>query len=68
MTGAFRLGDIRHNFADLTKARRLLGYEPRVGFSQGIETFTRWVQSQEIAEDSYERSIEEMARKGLFHQ
>jgi dTDP-L-rhamnose 4-epimerase len=68
VTGAFRLGDIRHNFADLTKARRLLGYEPRVGFSQGIETFTRWVQSQEIAEDSYERSIEEMARKGLFHQ
>jgi len=68
VTGAFRLGDIRHNFADLAKARRLLGYEPRVGFAQGIETFTRWVQSQEIAEDSYERSIEEMARKGLFHQ
>jgi dTDP-L-rhamnose 4-epimerase len=68
VTGAFRVGDIRHNFADLRKARSLLGYEPRVGFEQGIETFTHWVESQEIAEDTYERSIEELAKKGLFQQ
>ncbi len=68
VTGAFRVGDIRHNFADLSKARRLLGYEPRVGFEQGIENFARWVEAQEIAEDTYERSIRELEVRGLFRR
>jgi dTDP-L-rhamnose 4-epimerase len=68
VTGSFRVGDIRHNFADLGKARRLLGYYPRVAFGQGIESFTRWVEAQEIAEDAYEHSIQELANKGLFRQ
>jgi dTDP-L-rhamnose 4-epimerase len=68
VTGSFRVGDIRHNFADLGKARRLLGYDPRVAFGQGIESFTRWVEAQEIAEDAYEHSIQELAKKGLFRQ
>jgi dTDP-L-rhamnose 4-epimerase len=68
ITGAFRVGDIRHNFADLSKARRLLGYEPRMSFGEGVELFARWAETQEIAEDNYERSIEELAKKGLFQQ
>jgi dTDP-L-rhamnose 4-epimerase len=68
VSGAFRIGDVRHNFADLTKARRLLGYEPRVGFEPGIEMFARWVEAQEIAEDTYERSIRELEARGLFQQ
>lgn len=66
VTGAFRLGDIRHNFADLGKARRLLGFEPRVDFEAGLRRFTAWVTQQEVAEDTYERSIREMTDKGLF--
>ncbi len=68
VTGAFRTGDIRHNFADLTRARVLIGFEPRVDFVSGIEGFTCWVREQEVAEDLYERSISEMARKGLYRQ
>jgi dTDP-L-rhamnose 4-epimerase len=68
VNGAFRVGDIRHNFADLSKARRLLGFEPRVDFAHGIETFARWVQTQEVASDRYEQSIKELAAKGLFKQ
>ena len=67
VTGAFRAGDIRHNFADLAKARRLLGFEPLVSFEQGMERFTHWVETQEIAEDTYERSIRELSARGLFH-
>jgi dTDP-L-rhamnose 4-epimerase len=67
VTGAFRVGDIRHNFADLAKARRLLGFEPRVSFEQGMERFTHWVETQEVAEDTYERSIHELTARGLFH-
>jgi len=66
VTGAFRVGDIRHNFADMTKARRLLGFEPKVNFVAGIEAFSRWVLGQDVAVDNYDKSILEMKEKGLF--
>lgn len=66
VSGNFRLGDIRHNFADITPARQILGFEPKWSFSDGIEQFTKWVNEQEIQEDKYEASIEEMKNKGLY--
>ena len=66
VSGNYRLGDIRHNYADITLARNILGFEPKWSFSQGIEQFTNWVNQQEIQEDKYEASIEEMKRKGLY--
>ncbi len=66
ITGAFRLGDIRHNMADITKARRLLGFEPNVDFADGIRRFAAWVVCQAVAEDTYEASIAEMRQKGLY--
>lgn len=66
VTGAFRLGDIRHNLADIAKARRLLGFEPKVDFAEGIRRFAAWVVRQAVAEDTYESSIAEMRRKGLY--
>ena len=66
ISGNFRLGDIRHNFADISKARRLLGYEPRWDFRSGISRFVEWVEGQPVQRDDYESSIEEMKRKGLF--
>ena len=68
VSGNYRLGDIRHNFADISKARRLLGFEPRRSFEAGIERFVRWVNEQNIREDRYEASIEEMEQKGLFRR
>jgi dTDP-L-rhamnose 4-epimerase len=68
VTGAFRVGDIRHNFADLSKGRRLLGFEPCVDFALGIERFAGWVRTQEEVPDGYDRSIKELAAKGLFKQ
>ena len=66
VSGNYRLGDIRHNYADITLARNILGFEPKWSFSQGIELFTNWVNQQEIHVDKYEASIEEMKRKGLY--
>lgn len=66
VSGNYRLGDILHNFADITLARNILGFEPKWSFSQGIEQFTNWVNQQEIQEDKYEASIGEMKRKGLY--
>ncbi len=66
VTGAFRLGDVRHVYADLTKARDMLGFEPKVSFSEGIARFARWVDQQQVMADTYEKSIAEMREKGLY--
>lgn len=66
ITGNYRLGDIRHNYADLTKIEQKLGFKPKVSFEEGIKRFTAWVENQEIMEDNYEKSIVEMKEKGLY--
>lgn len=66
ITGNFRLGDIRHNYADLTKIKKKLNFEPEYDFQKGVELFSKWVNLQEIQEDNYSKSIEEMKAKGLF--
>lgn len=66
ITGNYRLGDIRHNFADLTKIKTLLGFTPTVDFNEGINRFTKWVSGQEIKESKYQESLQEMKAKGLY--
>lgn len=66
VSGNYRLGDIRHNYADISLARELLGFETRWDFDRGITRFVDWVNAQEVQEDKYESSIREMKRKGLY--
>jgi dTDP-L-rhamnose 4-epimerase len=66
ISGNYRLGDIRHNFADLTKINNLLGFKPRFTFEQGMKKFTDWVNTQEIEQSKYDESIIEMSKKGLL--
>ena len=67
VTGAFRLGDIRHNVADISLMRMILGFEPRTGFREGITAFLGWAGTQP-AEDrlAYRRSVDELAARGLM--
>ena len=66
VSGNYRLGDIRHNYADITLARQILGFEPKWTFDEGIKMFTEWVNQQDLLTDNYEASLEEMKQKGLF--
>ncbi|SOD20343.1 NAD-dependent epimerase/dehydratase family protein [Pedobacter xixiisoli] len=66
ISGNYRLGDIRHNYADLTKIKSKLAFEPKFTFEQGLQQFTTWVNTQEVQEDNYAKSIEEMKNKGLY--
>jgi dTDP-L-rhamnose 4-epimerase len=66
VTGNYRLGDIRDNFADLSKINKLLGFTPKVTFDGGISNFVKWVNNQEVREDNYDESIEIMKNKGLY--
>ena len=64
VVGKYRAGDIRHCFADISLARRLLGYEPEVRFEDGIAELAEWL-SGEIAEDAVEQATEELSKRGL---
>ena len=66
ISGKFRLGDIRHNYADLTKINKYLGFKPKVFFEEGILNFTKWVMSQKIEKDLLSLSLAEMKKKGLL--
>ncbi len=66
VTGNYRLGDIRHNYADISHAKQILGFNPKWTFDAGIKQFTEWVNRQELQTDNYEASLEEMKQKGLF--
>jgi len=64
--GSFRLGDIRHNYADLNKIKNLLGFTAKFDFQTGISRFVDWVKTQEVKEDKYEKSLNELKNKGLI--
>lgn len=66
ISGNYRLGDIRHNFADISLAKEKLGYSPKWDFDSGLKQFTDWVNTQDILSDGYEKSLEEMKSKGMF--
>ena len=46
VTEQYRTGDIRHCFADISLARRVLGYEPKVTFESGLTELSEWLQGQ----------------------
>jgi dTDP-L-rhamnose 4-epimerase len=66
VTGNFRLGDIRHNYADLTKIKDKLGFQPDFTFQKGVKIFVDWVNGQQVQKDNYSKSIEEMKSKGFL--
>ena len=66
ISGKFRLGDIRHNCADLSKSQDILGFTPKYNFERGVTEFVNWVKNQEVMEDKYEKSIQQLKNKGLI--
>lgn len=61
----YRVGDIRHCFADISLAREVLGYEPQVTFEDGMQELVAWLQEQERPEDHVETHAAELAARGL---
>jgi dTDP-L-rhamnose 4-epimerase len=65
LTGKYRVGDIRNCYADISLAREVLGYEPRVTFEEGMEELVGWLREQERPEDKVESHAAELAARGL---
>jgi dTDP-L-rhamnose 4-epimerase len=70
ISGQYRLGDIRHNFADISTIAHALGFSPKVPLEEGIARFVRWVRTQPIPEDGPEDGLEranrELIERGLM--
>lgn len=64
ITGKYRAGDIRHCFADISTTERVLGYQPRMRFAEGIRELVQWLREQ-TAEDRVAEANQELGLYGL---
>ncbi len=64
ITQHYRVGDIRHCFADISRARSVLGYVPRVTFEKGLEELARWLDGQS-AINRGDEARHELTSRGL---
>ena len=66
ISNKYRRGDIRHNFADLSLINQELGFVNEFSFDNGLLNFVEWVKKQDIQDDKYDSSIQEMIQKGIM--
>jgi dTDP-L-rhamnose 4-epimerase len=64
LTGKYRVGDIRHCFADISHTRAVLGYEPRTMLEDGLGELATWLEGQ-VAADRVAEASAELAARGL---
>lgn len=64
ITGKYRVGDIRHCFADTSKTKEVLGFEPQVKFGEGLYELAEWLKTQ-IATDNVGKASNELSSRGL---
>jgi dTDP-L-rhamnose 4-epimerase len=62
--GQYRAGDIRHCFADVARARALLGFEAQVSLEEGMSRLLQWLGDQD-AVDHVDAATSELAARGL---
>jgi len=66
VTGEYRIGDIRHNFADISTAGKVLGFSPRISVEDGMRRFAKWVATQPIPEDMLAQANAELKARKLM--
>jgi dTDP-L-rhamnose 4-epimerase len=66
VSGEFRIGDIRHGYADLKLISERLGFTPSISLQQGLERFTRWVVTQAPEPDRLDVATKELLTRGLM--
>ncbi|HYO78645.1 MAG TPA: SDR family NAD(P)-dependent oxidoreductase [Thermoanaerobaculia bacterium] len=64
ITGKYRIGDIRHCFADITLTREMLGYEPTMLLEDSLIELAQWLEGQ-IAVDRASDAAAELTARGL---
>lgn len=60
----YRAGDIRHCFADISRAKELLGFTPKVSLKEGLKELAEWLRDQQ-ADDHVDKASKELSSRGL---
>ncbi|MGX5219800.1 NAD-dependent epimerase/dehydratase family protein [Pseudomonas segetis] len=66
ITGQFRVGDIRHNYADISRLKSILGVVPKVSLGDGLKQFADWVKIQPLAIDNLDKANKELRDRNLM--
>ena len=66
VTGEFRLGDIRHNVADLARLESVLGVRPAIDLTEGLRRFAAWVLAQPLPADRLAEANDELRARKLM--
>lgn len=64
ISGQFRKGDTRHSYADLTKIKSKMGFEPQVTLEKGLTELAEWSHTT-TADDKFETAAQELKQRGL---
>lgn len=67
VTGQYRLGDIRHCYADLKRIKDALGFTPQILLDEGLNQFATWVLGQILPEDLSEKANTELRDRKLMY-
>lgn len=66
VTGEFRVGDIRHCYADVSAARQGLDFAPKIALEEGLTRFAGWALSEPLEQDMLDKAVAELKARGLM--
>ena len=66
VTGQYRVGDIRHNFADISRLERVTGFRPQIPLEAGLKRFADWVADRPVPQDLLDRANAELKARKLM--
>ena len=66
VSGAYRVGDIRHNVADISRVQALAGFEPKWKFADGLKAFLDWANDYTPADAGFDKSLQELSDRQLL--
>jgi len=65
-SGEYRIGDVRHCYGDITKARNLLHFEPSMNLEKGMPDLVNWSKlNKSNAQNLFEKAYNELKSRGL---
>ena len=66
VTGQYRVGDIRHNFADVSRLEAVTGFRPAISLETGMRRFAAWVADQPVPQDLLDHANAELKARKLM--
>lgn len=68
VSGQYRVGDIRHGYADVNAVRAKLGFVPEVSLEQGLDRLVAWLRTQPVEPDRLGMATRELIAHGLMQE